>query len=105
MLYKTASEGGSATVHFPIWHQEIEDIIVLKNNKGTEDNRVRKKLGLLNPDFKTFERFIADGEISSSHRMTYQVSMTLLVLISLTIYMGTLNEMSLFQERLSGHRN
>ena len=34
--------GGSATVHFPIWHKEIEDIIVLKNNKGTEDNRVRK---------------------------------------------------------------
>ena len=34
--------GGSATVHFPIWHQEIRDIIVLKNNKGTEDNRVRK---------------------------------------------------------------
>ena len=34
--------GGSATVHFPIWHQEIQDILVLKNNKGTEDNRVRK---------------------------------------------------------------
>ena len=34
--------GGSATTHFPIWHQEIEDILVLKNNKGTEDNRVRK---------------------------------------------------------------
>ena len=34
--------GGSATVHFPIWHKEIRDIIVLKNNKGTEDNRVRK---------------------------------------------------------------
>ena len=34
--------GGSATVHFPIWHKEIEDIIVLKNNKGSEDNRVRK---------------------------------------------------------------
>jgi ribonucleoside-diphosphate reductase alpha chain len=33
--------GGSATVHFPIWHKEIEDIIVLKNNKGTEENRVR----------------------------------------------------------------
>ena len=33
--------GGSATVHFPIWHQEIEDIIVLKNKKGSEDNRVR----------------------------------------------------------------
>ncbi|MGL1935305.1 MAG: ribonucleoside-diphosphate reductase subunit alpha [Fibrobacterales bacterium] len=34
--------GGSSTVHFPFWHLEIEDIIVLKNNKGTEDNRVRK---------------------------------------------------------------
>jgi ribonucleoside-diphosphate reductase alpha chain len=34
--------GGSATVHFPIWHKEIEDIMVLKNNKGTEENRVRK---------------------------------------------------------------
>ena len=34
--------GGSATVHFPFWHQEMEDILVLKNNKGTEDNRVRR---------------------------------------------------------------
>jgi ribonucleoside-diphosphate reductase alpha chain len=34
--------GGSATTHFPIWHYEMEDILVLKNNKGTEDNRVRK---------------------------------------------------------------
>ena len=34
--------GGSATTHFPFWHQEIQDILVLKNNKGTEDNRVRK---------------------------------------------------------------
>ena len=34
--------GGSATVHFTLWHQEIEDILVLKNNKGTEDSRVRK---------------------------------------------------------------
>lgn len=34
--------GGSATVHVPFWHYEIEDIIVLKNNAGTDDNRVRK---------------------------------------------------------------
>lgn len=34
--------GGSATVHFPFWHAEIKDIIVLKNNRGTEENRVRK---------------------------------------------------------------
>lgn len=31
----------SSTVHIPWWHQEIEDILVLKNNKGTDDNRVR----------------------------------------------------------------
>ena len=34
--------GGSATVHIPFWHYEIEDIMVLKNNAGTDDNRVRK---------------------------------------------------------------
>ena len=34
--------GGSATAHIPFWHYEIEDIIVLKNNAGTDDNRVRK---------------------------------------------------------------
>lgn len=32
---------GSATLYFPWWHQEIEDVLVLKNNKGTDDNRVR----------------------------------------------------------------
>jgi ribonucleoside-diphosphate reductase alpha chain len=34
--------GGSATVHIPFWHYEIEDVMVLKNNAGTDDNRVRK---------------------------------------------------------------
>jgi ribonucleoside-diphosphate reductase alpha chain len=33
--------GGAATLYYPIWHLEIEDLLVLKNNKGTEDNRVR----------------------------------------------------------------
>jgi ribonucleoside-diphosphate reductase alpha chain len=33
--------GGNSTIHFPFWHKEIQDIIVLKNNKGTDDNRVR----------------------------------------------------------------
>ena len=34
--------GGSATVNIPFWHYEIEDAMVLKNNGGTDDNRVRK---------------------------------------------------------------
>ena len=56
--------GGSATVHFPIWHQEIEDIIVLKNNKGTEDNRVRKLDYSIQISKLFYERFISNREIS-----------------------------------------
>jgi ribonucleoside-diphosphate reductase alpha chain len=56
--------GGSATVHFPIWHREIEDIIVLKNNKGTEDNRVRKLDYSIQISKLFYERFIQDQEIS-----------------------------------------
>ena len=56
--------GGSATVHFPIWHQEIEDIIVLKNNKGTEDNRVRKLDYSIQISKLFYERFITNGDIS-----------------------------------------
>jgi len=56
--------GGSATVHFPIWHQEIGDILVLKNNKGTEDNRVRKLDYSIQLSKLFYERFIQDGEIT-----------------------------------------
>ena len=56
--------GGSATVHFPIWHQEIRDILVLKNNKGTEDNRVRKLDYSIQISKLFYERFIQDEEIS-----------------------------------------
>ena len=56
--------GGSATVHFPIWHQEIEDIIVLKNNKGTEDNRVRKLDYSIQISKIFYERFIKNEDIT-----------------------------------------
>ena len=56
--------GGSATVHFPIWHQEIEDIMVLKNNKGTEDNRVRKLDYSIQISKLFYERFIKNEEIT-----------------------------------------
>ena len=56
--------GGSATVHFPIWHQEIQDIIVLKNNKGTEDNRVRKLDYSIQLSKLFYERFIENKEIT-----------------------------------------
>ena len=56
--------GGSATVHFPIWHREIEDILVLKNNKGTEDNRVRKLDYSIQISKLFYERFIQNGDVS-----------------------------------------
>jgi len=56
--------GGSATVHFPFWHQEIEDILVLKNNKGTEDNRVRKLDYSIQLNKTMYERLLKGEEIT-----------------------------------------
>ena len=56
--------GGNATVHFPIWHQEIEDILVLKNNKGTEDNRVRRMDYSIQMSKMFYERFINEEDIT-----------------------------------------
>jgi len=56
--------GGNATVHFPIWHPEIEDILVLKNNKGTEDNRVRRMDYSIQISKLFYERFMNEEEIT-----------------------------------------
>jgi ribonucleoside-diphosphate reductase alpha chain len=56
--------GGSATVHFPLWHFEIEDILVLKNNKGTEDNRVRKLDYSIQLNKLMYERLLANADIT-----------------------------------------
>jgi ribonucleoside-diphosphate reductase alpha chain len=56
--------GGSATTHFPFWHQEIEDILVIKNNKGTEDNRVRKLDYSIQLNKTMYERLLTGGDIT-----------------------------------------
>jgi len=56
--------GGNATTHFPIWHYEIEDILVLKNNKGTEDNRVRRLDYSIQLNKLMYERLLSDGDIT-----------------------------------------
>jgi ribonucleoside-diphosphate reductase alpha chain len=56
--------GGNATVHFPIWHSEIEDVLVLKNNKGTEDNRVRRMDYSIQISKLFYERFIREEDIT-----------------------------------------
>lgn len=51
--------GGGATVNFPFWHKEIEDIITLKNNAKTGDNSVRKLDYCIGFSKLFFERFLA----------------------------------------------
>ncbi len=56
--------GGSATTHFPLWHYEIQDLLVLKNNKGTEDNRVRKLDYSIQLNKLMYERFLGGKNIT-----------------------------------------
>jgi len=56
--------GGSATVHIPFWHYEIQDVVQLKNNAGTDDNRVRKLDYSVQFCKLFYERLIANETIS-----------------------------------------
>lgn len=55
---------GSATLYYPFWHLEFEDIIVLKNNKGTEDNRIRRMDYGIQFNKLAYERLLAGGDIT-----------------------------------------
>ena len=56
--------GGAATLYYPIWHYEIEDLLVLKNNKGTEDNRVRHLDYGVQFNKLMYERLLTGGNIT-----------------------------------------
>ena len=56
--------GGAATLYYPIWHYEVEDLLVLKNNKGTEDNRIRHLDYGVQFNKVMYERLLAGGEIT-----------------------------------------
>ena len=55
---------GSATLYTPLWHYEIEDILVLKNNKGTDDNRVRHIDYGIQFNKLMYERLVSGGDIT-----------------------------------------
>jgi ribonucleoside-diphosphate reductase alpha chain len=65
---KSCSQGGvrdgAATLFFPLWHREIEDVLVLKNNKGTEENRLRRMDYGIQVHTYLVERFLSKGNIS-----------------------------------------
>jgi len=56
--------GGAATVYYPVWHLEAEELLVLKNNKGTEDNRVRHMDYGVQFNKLMYERLISGGDIT-----------------------------------------
>lgn len=56
--------GGAATAFYPFWHQEVESLLVLKNNKGTEDNRVRHLDYGIQLNKVAYERMIQKKNIS-----------------------------------------
>ena len=56
--------GGAATIYYPAWHLEVEDMLVLKNNKGTEENRVRHMDYGVQFNKLMYERLITGGDIT-----------------------------------------
>jgi ribonucleoside-diphosphate reductase alpha chain len=65
---RSCSQGGvrngAATLYYPVWHLEVEDLLVLKNNKGTEDNRVRHMDYGVQFNKLMYERLITGGDIT-----------------------------------------
>ena len=65
---RSCSQGGvrngAATLYYPLWHLEVEDLLVLKNNKGTEDNRVRHMDYGVQFNKVMYERLLANGDIT-----------------------------------------
>lgn len=56
--------GGAATAYYPFWHLEAEDIVVLKNNRGNELNRVRRMDHAIQFSRLFYKRFVEDKNIS-----------------------------------------
>ena len=91
---RSCSQGGvrngAATLYYPIWHLEVEDLLVLKNNKGTEDNRVRHMdYGVQFNKLMYEASFVRRRHYTFSHQAMYLVYMkhSLMIKISLSTYM------------------
>ena len=56
--------GGAATLYYPIWHLEVEDMLVLKNNKGTDETRIRTLDYGVQFNKLMYERLISGGDIT-----------------------------------------
>ena len=56
--------GGAATLFYPLWHLEVESLLVLKNNTGTDENRIRHLDYGVQFNGLMYERFLKDSDIT-----------------------------------------
>ncbi|GIU17141.1 MULTISPECIES: class 1a ribonucleoside-diphosphate reductase subunit alpha [unclassified Shewanella] len=56
--------GGAATLFYPMWHLEVESLLVLKNNRGVDDNRIRHLDYGVQINKVMYQRLIQGGMIS-----------------------------------------
>lgn len=63
--------GGAATLYYPMWHLEVENLLVLKNNKGIDENRIRHLDYGLQINDLMFERLIKNDYITLFSPETY----------------------------------
>ncbi|SHG86309.1 class 1a ribonucleoside-diphosphate reductase subunit alpha [Ferrimonas marina] len=56
--------GGAATLFYPLWHLEVEDLLVLKNNRGTEANRIRHMDYGVQLNHTLYQRLVDGGDIT-----------------------------------------
>jgi ribonucleoside-diphosphate reductase alpha chain len=65
---RSCSQGGvrngAATLYYPVWHLEVEDLLVLKNNKGTDENRIRQMDYGVQFNKLMYERLLTGGDIT-----------------------------------------
>ena len=56
--------GGAATLFYPLWHLEVESLLVLKNNTGTDENRIRHLDYGVQFNGLMYQRFLANGDVT-----------------------------------------
>lgn len=65
---KSCSQGGvrsgAITVNYPVWHIEFESLIVLKNNRGVEENRIRKMDYCVQFNGLFYKRLLSNADIT-----------------------------------------
>ena len=72
--------GGAATLFYPLWHTEVESLLVLKNNRGVEENRVRHMDYGVQINKLMYQRLIKGGDITLFYPLWHTEVESLLVL-------------------------